>query len=143
MKLITAFFLAVVSALSCEAAEPDRTIIPLPEPAFAGKIGKTYKDSEAAWLKLPAPPKGAPNVPLIMLHDEGLGNRECVFFRYKSDLMAVRLREYKEHVKVILPQSTFMHIRGGFRQGHVNEVSQLYDFRQLRILLAEFRQRPA
>ena len=46
----------------------------------------------------------------FLLHDEGLGNRECVFFWYKSDLMAVRVREYKEHVKVILPQSTFMHI---------------------------------
>ena len=46
----------------------------------------------------------------FLLHEEGLGNRECVFFWYKSDLMAVRLREYKEHVKVILPHSTFMHI---------------------------------
>ena len=62
MKLITTFFLAAVSALSCEAAEPDRTIIPLPEPEFEGKIGETYKDSEGAWPKLPAPPAGAPNV---------------------------------------------------------------------------------
>ena len=46
----------------------------------------------------------------FLLHDEGLGKRECVFFWYKSDLMAVRMREYKEHVKVILPHSTFMHI---------------------------------
>jgi arylsulfatase A-like enzyme len=46
----------------------------------------------------------------FLLHDEGLGKRECVFFWWKSDLMAVRLREYKEHVKVILPHSTFMHI---------------------------------
>jgi hypothetical protein len=43
MKLISSFLLAVVCAISCEAAEPDRTIIPLPEPAFEGKIGKTYK----------------------------------------------------------------------------------------------------
>ena len=46
----------------------------------------------------------------FLLHDEGQGNRECVFFWFKSDLMAVRMRQYKEHVKVILPQSTFMHI---------------------------------
>jgi len=46
----------------------------------------------------------------FLLHDEGLGKRECVFFWYKSDLMAVRIREYKQHVKVILPQSTFMYI---------------------------------
>jgi arylsulfatase len=46
----------------------------------------------------------------FLLHDEGLGNRECVFFWYKNNLMAVRMREYKAHLKVILPQSTFMHI---------------------------------
>ncbi len=46
----------------------------------------------------------------FLLEDQGHGNRECVFFWFKSDLMAVRMREYKSHVKVILPQSTFMHI---------------------------------
>lgn len=46
----------------------------------------------------------------FLLHDEGEGNRECVYFWYKSNLMAVRMREYKAHVKVILPHSTFMHI---------------------------------
>ena len=51
MKLITAFFPAAVGALSCEAVAQDRTIIPLPEPAFEGTIGKTYKESTAAWPK--------------------------------------------------------------------------------------------
>lgn len=46
----------------------------------------------------------------FLILDEGHGNRECVFFWFKNDLMAVRMREYKAHVKVILPQSTFMHI---------------------------------
>jgi arylsulfatase len=46
----------------------------------------------------------------FLLQDEGQDNRECVFFWFKSELMAVRMREYKEHLKVILPQSTFMHI---------------------------------
>jgi arylsulfatase len=73
MKLIPSFLLAAVCALSCEAAEPDRTIIPLPEPAFEGKIGKTYEDSVAAWPKLPTPPEDAPNVLLIMLDDVGFG----------------------------------------------------------------------
>jgi hypothetical protein len=45
MKLITSFLPAAVCAISCEAAEPDGTIIPLPEPVFEGKIGKTYEDS--------------------------------------------------------------------------------------------------
>ncbi len=73
MKLITQFVLAVVCALSCEAVAQDRTIIPLPEAAFEGKIGKTYKDSEGAWPKLPAPPAGAPNVVVILLDDVGFG----------------------------------------------------------------------
>jgi len=46
----------------------------------------------------------------FLLHDEGQSKRECVFFWWKSDFMAVRMREYKWHQKVILPQSTFMHI---------------------------------
>lgn len=51
----------------------DRTKLPLPEPAFKGKIGKTYQDSESAWPDLPTPPKEAPNVLLILLDDVGFG----------------------------------------------------------------------
>ena len=46
----------------------------------------------------------------FLLHDEGESNRECVFFWWKSDLTALRMREYKWHQKVLLTQSTFMHI---------------------------------
>ena len=46
----------------------------------------------------------------FLLHDEGQSKRECVFFWWKSDFMAVRMREYKWHQKVLLPHSTFMHI---------------------------------
>ena len=73
MKLLATFFLSAACALPCGAAELDRTIIPLPEPAFEGKIGETYKDSEGAWPKLPAPPEGAPNVLVILLDDVGFG----------------------------------------------------------------------
>ena len=80
MKLITLFFIAALGALSCECSaqtvqtsRPDRTVIPLAEPGFEGTIGETYKDSTAAWPKLPAPPAGAPNVVLIMLDDVGFG----------------------------------------------------------------------
>lgn len=45
----------------------DRSRLPLPEPAFSGKIEKTYKESTSAWPELPHPPKGAPNVLLILL----------------------------------------------------------------------------
>ena len=73
MKSKLTFIIALFSVLPCQAAAPDRTIIPLPEPAFEGKIGETYKDSEGAWPKLPAPPAGAPNVVVILLDDVGFG----------------------------------------------------------------------
>jgi arylsulfatase len=53
--------------------EIDRTVIPLAEPKFNGVIGKTYKESKGEWPKLPAPPKGAPNVVVILLDDVGFG----------------------------------------------------------------------
>ena len=46
----------------------------------------------------------------FLLHDEGKSNRECVFFWWKTELTAMRMREYKWHQKVLLPHSTFMHI---------------------------------
>ncbi|MFN3150519.1 arylsulfatase [Bremerella sp.] len=53
--------------------EPDRTKLPLPLPPFEGKIGKTYKESEAVWQRPVAAPKGAPNVIVILLDDVGFG----------------------------------------------------------------------
>lgn len=46
----------------------------------------------------------------FLLHDHGKSNRECIFFWWKSELAALRMREYKWHQKVLIPQSTFMHI---------------------------------
>ena len=51
----------------------DRSRLPMPEPPFGGKIGKTYENSVAEWPKLPAPPDGAPNVVIILLDDVGFG----------------------------------------------------------------------
>jgi arylsulfatase A-like enzyme len=51
----------------------DRTVLPLPTPPFGGKIGKTYLESEHEWPAVPAPPKGAPNVVIILLDDVGFG----------------------------------------------------------------------
>jgi arylsulfatase len=47
--------------------------LPADDPEFQGKIGRTYKDSEMAWPELPSPPKGAPNVVVILLDDVGFG----------------------------------------------------------------------
>ena len=46
----------------------------------------------------------------FLLHDAGESKRECAFFWWKTTFMAVRMREYKLHQKVLLPQSTHMHI---------------------------------
>jgi arylsulfatase A-like enzyme len=56
-----------------EKAETDRTKLPMPLSKFEGKIGKTYKESEAAWQNPPAAPEGAPNVIIILLDDVGFG----------------------------------------------------------------------
>lgn len=46
----------------------------------------------------------------FLLHDEGQSNREAAYFWWGTQLMACRMREYKAHVKVVLPQSVHMHI---------------------------------
>ncbi len=49
------------------------TQLPQPDPAFKGKIGKTYKDSTPNFPQPVKAPKGAPNVLLILLDDVGFG----------------------------------------------------------------------
>ena len=46
----------------------------------------------------------------FLLHDEGRSNREAVYFWWGTELMGCRVREYKQHIKVVLPQTTHMHI---------------------------------
>jgi len=46
----------------------------------------------------------------FLLHNRGKSNRELVYFWWGSQLMACRMREYKAHVKVVLPQATHMQI---------------------------------
>ena len=46
----------------------------------------------------------------FLLHEEGHSKRESVYFWWGSELMAVRMKEYKAHVKVVLPQVPHMYI---------------------------------
>ena len=46
----------------------------------------------------------------FLLSDDGLSKRETVYFWWGKELMSCRMREYKSHIKVILPQTTHMHI---------------------------------
>jgi arylsulfatase len=48
-------------------------VLPQPEPSFAGKIGRTVKDSTPDFPKGVEAPKGAPNVLLILTDDVGFG----------------------------------------------------------------------
>src|SRR5271165_2334592 len=47
--------------------------IPPPPPKFGGVIKETAKDSTPWWPPRIVPPKGAPNVLLIMTDDQGYG----------------------------------------------------------------------
>lgn len=50
-----------------------RDQLPIPDPAFGGKIGKTFEDSKPDFPQPVKAPKGAPNVVLILLDDLGFG----------------------------------------------------------------------
>ena len=50
-----------------------QSVLPHPEPAFGGKIGRITKDSTKDFPKAVAAPKGAPNVLLILTDDVGFG----------------------------------------------------------------------
>ncbi len=52
-------------------AAGDRTVLPIPEQPFAGKIGRTTKDSVKDFPKAIEAPKGAPNVLVIITDDVG------------------------------------------------------------------------
>jgi arylsulfatase len=51
----------------------DGKYIPPPPPAFGGVINMSAKDSKPFWPPTVVPPKGAPNVLLIMTDDQGYG----------------------------------------------------------------------
>lgn len=55
------------------SGEFDRTILPFPDPAFNGTIDSNAVNSKPDFPSMPAAPKGAPNVILIMTDDVGYG----------------------------------------------------------------------
>ena len=52
----------------------DRTVLPVPDRAFKGKIGRTLKDSQPDFPKQVQSPVGAPNVLIVILDDVGFGH---------------------------------------------------------------------
>jgi len=67
---------ALVGALALALGTPPawgQEVLPRPDPAFTGKIGKTFADSQEDFPQPFRAPKGAPNIVLILLDDLGFG----------------------------------------------------------------------
>src|SRR6516165_1991524 len=82
-NLGAAFALTTVSSFAQQIngtpGSPDATVtipgnqLPAPDPKFGGVINETAKDSTPYWPARVVPPKGAPNILLIMTDDQGYG----------------------------------------------------------------------
>ena len=70
---------AIAQTISGTPGSPSATIaidgkqLPPPPPKFGGVIKETAKDSKPWWPPRVVPPKGSPNVLLIMTDDQGYG----------------------------------------------------------------------
>ena len=67
-----------LKAALAEAAgkfSPDRTVLPIPDRAFGGTMGRTLDQSVPDWSMIPGPqaPEGAPNVLVVLIDDAGFG----------------------------------------------------------------------
>jgi arylsulfatase A-like enzyme len=60
---------------SAQSASSDATLsLPRPDFHFRGQVGRTYQDSDpATFPQMIRPPKGAPNIVLVLLDDVGFG----------------------------------------------------------------------
>jgi arylsulfatase A-like enzyme len=66
-------FAATVYPHAAGAAPENRSVLPIPEPPFEGKIGRTVKDSTPDFPKGVEAPAGAPNILLVLTDDVGFG----------------------------------------------------------------------
>jgi len=72
-KVSTIIGALALCASATIAADFNRTVLPIPEQPFGGKMGRTTKDSTPDFPKEIQAPKGAPNVLLILTDDVGFG----------------------------------------------------------------------
>ncbi len=72
-SLVVSLFAAVQTAAPSFAADPAGKLPPDPPP-FQGVVGRTIKDSKAAFPEPVRAPKDAPNVVIIMTDDTGFGH---------------------------------------------------------------------
>ena len=77
MRMTLSSFLAlsaiILTGISTHAVAQDRSNLPIPDPAFKGKIGLTPADSVKDFPQAVTPPEGAPNVLIILTDDVGFG----------------------------------------------------------------------
>ena len=86
LNLVTVSLMFVLAALSAKAQQTtgvpcspsatttvDGKYVPPPAPGFGGTINLSATDSKPCWPPKIVPPKGAPNVLLIMTDDQGYG----------------------------------------------------------------------
>ena len=70
---LTVLFAIVLAGASTAAIAQERDSLPIPDPAFKGKIGKTIQESTPDYPQPVKAPASAPNVLLILLDDVGFG----------------------------------------------------------------------
>jgi arylsulfatase len=63
----------LLSGTATHALSQDRSSLPIPDPAFKGKIGLTPADSVKDFPKAVTAPEGAPNILIILTDDVGFG----------------------------------------------------------------------
>lgn len=73
-KLMLAFGVSSVAFAQDEADDRiDRSVLPIAPKPFSGKVAHTAKEATPDWPHAVRPPKGAPNVLLVMTDDVGFG----------------------------------------------------------------------
>ena len=70
-KILAVLMLALGATFTLATAAEE--VLPKPEQPFAGKIGRTAKESTPDFPKGIEAPKGAPNILLILTDDVGFG----------------------------------------------------------------------
>jgi len=75
MRVMTVALFAISPATMGHATDTvDRTVLPIPEAPFQGKIGTTVQESTADFPKPVEAPADAPNVLIVILDDVGFGH---------------------------------------------------------------------
>lgn len=73
--IVSAASIAMTGGISSvQANDIDRTVLPIPEAPFSGKVGNTYHDSKSNFSQPITAPENAPNVLLILLDDIGFAH---------------------------------------------------------------------